>query len=180
MIEAFQSALAAGDRLRWVFARGKLSQSCFLWRFGYNFPGRVAFLALPFAVFKLACTHRTGKKANSRLRPTLERAGIGFRGSRVRVGAILTAMGRGNIRYAFRSVAGMDRLRIAARQGVRLVCVIALCEGLLACAEDRTFPSLSKITDTGSTLSPEQRDKAIQDLQKQSQTNTSAASKTAD
>ncbi len=74
----------------------------------------------------------------------------------------------------------MKKLRVRACQTASLAWVIALCGGLLACAEDRNFPSLSKIADFGTVLTPEQRDKTIQDLQRQGQSNTSAAPKTAE
>jgi hypothetical protein len=86
----------------------------------------------------------------------------------------------GRLKYAFRGVTGAEKVRGRFGHAIRLVGVIVFCGGLLACAEDRNFPSLSKITDFGSVLSPEQRDKTIQDLQKQSQTNAGVASKTAE
>jgi uncharacterized membrane protein YgcG len=55
----------------------------------------------------------------------------------------------------------------------------AICAGLTACAEDPRYPSLSKISDLGSILTPEEREKAVQDLQKQDQAHNDDAVKTA-
>jgi uncharacterized membrane protein YgcG len=65
--------------------------------------------------------------------------------------------------------AGFDteKLKIASL-GASLA-VAAICVGLTACAEDPKYPSLSKISDLGSILTPEERQKAVQDLQKQDQ-----------
>jgi uncharacterized membrane protein YgcG len=56
---------------------------------------------------------------------------------------------------------------------------MAFCAGLAACAEDPKYPSLSKITDLGSILTPEERQKAVEDLQKQDQAHNNDASKDA-
>ncbi len=61
---------------------------------------------------------------------------------------------------------------------VASVLALALCAGLTACAEDTSYPSLSKISDLGTILTPEERQKAVQDLQKQDQTHNSDAAKT--
>ena len=45
---------------------------------------------------------------------------------------------------------------------------------LTACAEDPKYPSLSKISDLGTILTPEERQKAVEDLQKQEPTRTEA------
>ncbi|HWJ17399.1 MAG TPA: hypothetical protein VNR65_01605 [Geobacterales bacterium] len=52
--------------------------------------------------------------------------------------------------------------------------VAAMCAGLTACAEDPKYPSLSKIDDLGTILTPEERQKAVQDLQRQEQSHTDA------
>lgn len=49
---------------------------------------------------------------------------------------------------------------------------ITLCAGLVACAEDRNYPSLSKISDLGSILTPQDRQKAVEELQKQDQSHS--------
>jgi uncharacterized membrane protein YgcG len=56
---------------------------------------------------------------------------------------------------------------------------LAVCVGLSACAEDPKYPSLSKISDLGSILTPEERQKAVEDLRKQEQEHSSDAVKTA-
>jgi hypothetical protein len=58
-----------------------------------------------------------------------------------------------------------SRIASAAANGI----AIMLCVGLAACAEDRNYPSLSKISDLGSILTPQERQKAVEDLQKQAQ-----------
>ncbi len=59
-----------------------------------------------------------------------------------------------------------NRIEILVAKGI----AIALCAGLAACAEGRNYPSLSKITDMGNILTPQQQQKAVQELQKQDQT----------
>ncbi len=52
---------------------------------------------------------------------------------------------------------------------------LALCAGLPACSVDPAWPSLGKISDLSNILSPEERQKAVQDLQKDNPNqNTSA------
>ncbi len=75
--------------------------------------------------------------------------------------------------------AGFDtRKRRVASLGSSLMAA-AICAGLTACAEDPKYPSLSKISDLGSILTPEERQKAVEDLQKQDQTRSADAVKTA-
>ena len=59
--------------------------------------------------------------------------------------------------------------------GVSLI-VLGMCSGLTACADDPKYPSLGKISDLENILSPAERQKTVQDLQKQDQAhaNTSA------
>lgn len=57
---------------------------------------------------------------------------------------------------------------------------ITLCAGLAACAEDRNFPSLSKISDLGSILTPQERQKAVEELQKQDQAHSNSPLKPSD
>lgn len=56
---------------------------------------------------------------------------------------------------------------------------VAVCVGLSACAEDPKYPSLAKISDLGSILTPEERQKAVEDLRKQDQAHSADAVKTA-
>ena len=57
---------------------------------------------------------------------------------------------------------------------------ITLCIGLAACAEDRNYPSLSKISDLGSILTPLERQKAVEELQKQDQAHSNSSLKSSD
>jgi uncharacterized membrane protein YgcG len=69
---------------------------------------------------------------------------------------------------------------VAFRQTARIAAVAAalfVCAGLTACAEDPKYPSLAKITGLENILSPEERQKAVQDLQKQEENHSSDASK---
>ena len=49
------------------------------------------------------------------------------------------------------------------------VLLLALCGGLSACAEDRNYPSLSKVSDLGSILTPQEQQKFVSELQKDGQ-----------
>ncbi len=42
----------------------------------------------------------------------------------------------------------------------------AFCAGLQACSSDPSWPTLSKVTDLTNTMTAEERQKAVQDLQK--------------
>ena len=70
--------------------------------------------------------------------------------------------------FASRSVdkeAASRRVRLLAVAGL----VFAFCAGLQGCASDQSWPTLSKITDLGNIMSPEERQKAVQELQKDGQ-----------
>jgi len=54
----------------------------------------------------------------------------------------------------------------------------ALCAGLSACTSDPTWPSMAKVTDLTNILTPEERQKAVQDLQKSDQGQNSNAAAT--
>ena len=69
--------------------------------------------------------------------------------------------------------AGFDTEKLKIALGASLA-VAAICAGLTACAEDPRYPSLSKISDLGTILTPEERQKAVEDLQKQEQARTDA------
>jgi hypothetical protein len=43
---------------------------------------------------------------------------------------------------------------------------LALCTGLGACSSDPSWPTIGKMSDLGNVMTPEQREKALQDLQK--------------
>ncbi len=60
---------------------------------------------------------------------------------------------------------GLGRFKAAAAAAA-----LPLCGGLQACASDTSWPSLSKITGVDNVMSPEERQKAMQDLQKNSDT----------
>ncbi len=65
-------------------------------------------------------------------------------------------------------------------RGVRLIAAaglaFALCGGLQGCASDPAWPSLAKITDLGNIMTPEERQKAVQDLQNGGNRNSSPGS----
>jgi hypothetical protein len=79
-----------------------------------------------------------------------------------------------------RAVALRIEHKINARACARLAaaCFIAMFGALLSgCAEDPKYPSLTKISDLENILSPEDRQKAVQEMQKQEQTHSSDAIK---
>jgi hypothetical protein len=43
---------------------------------------------------------------------------------------------------------------------------LALCAGLGGCASGPEWPSVAKISDVGNVMTPEQRQKALEDMQK--------------
>jgi hypothetical protein len=86
-------------------------------------------------------------------------------------------MHRAYCKFALRVGIVAEKLKIASL-GVGIV-MAAMCAGLTACAEDPKYPSLSKISDLGSILTPEERQKAVEDLQKQDQVRSADAVKTA-
>jgi hypothetical protein len=73
-------------------------------------------------------------------------------------------------KFVLRAGFNTEKLKIASL-GAGLA-VAAMCAGLTACAEDPRYPSLSKISDLGTILTPEERQKAVEDLQKQEQAHT--------
>lgn len=56
---------------------------------------------------------------------------------------------------------------------------VIVCATLSGCADSpsSTYPSLSKITGLGNILTPEERQKAVQDLEKQEQSHGQTAAK---
>ena len=51
---------------------------------------------------------------------------------------------------------------------------LLLAAGLPACTADPSWPALGKVTDLGNVLTPEERQKAVQDMQKSQTQNSSA------
>ncbi len=86
-------------------------------------------------------------------------------------------MHRAFYKFVLRAGCNTEVLKVASL-GASLVAV-ALCAGLTACADDPKYPSLSKISDLGTILTPEERQKAVQDLQKQDQAHSADAVNTA-
>ena len=70
-----------------------------------------------------------------------------------------------------------EKLKIASL-GAGIVAA-ALCASLSACAEDPNYPSLAKISGLGTILTPAERQKAVQELQKQDHARSADAVKTA-
>jgi hypothetical protein len=79
--------------------------------------------------------------------------------------------------FVLRASIVAEKLKIAGL-GAGIV-TATMCTGLTACAEDPKYPSLAKISDLGSILTPEERQKAVEDLQKQDQAHSADAVKTA-
>jgi uncharacterized membrane protein YgcG len=59
-----------------------------------------------------------------------------------------------------------------------LLAAVGSCFQLAACAEDPKYPSITKISDLDNVLTPEQRQKAMQDLEKAQQGGGTDAVKT--
>jgi hypothetical protein len=68
-------------------------------------------------------------------------------------------------RDALRCVNGGKAGRTLLRGAAIGIC-FALCAGLQACSSDPSWPTLSKISDLGNIMTAEERQKALQDLQK--------------
>jgi hypothetical protein len=86
-------------------------------------------------------------------------------------------MHRAYCKFALRVGIVAEKLKIVSL-GMGII-TAAMCAGLTACAEDPKYPSLSKISDLGSILTPEERQKAVEDLQRQDQAHGGDAVKTA-
>jgi hypothetical protein len=71
--------------------------------------------------------------------------------------------------------AASRRLRQLLAGGVAL----AICAGIQGCASDQSWPSLAKITDISNVMTPEQRQKALQELQKDGQSTPADAGQAA-
>jgi hypothetical protein len=86
-------------------------------------------------------------------------------------------MHRAYCKFVLRVGVVVEKLKIASL-GAGIVAA-TMCAGLTACADDPRYPSLAKISDLGSILTPEERQKAVEDLQKQDQAHSANAVKTA-
>jgi uncharacterized membrane protein YgcG len=86
-------------------------------------------------------------------------------------------MHRACSKFVLRAGFSIEKVNIASL-GASLA-VAAICVGLTACADDPKYPSLSKISDLGTILTPEERQKAVEDLQKQDQAAHADVMKTA-
>ena len=84
-------------------------------------------------------------------------------------------MHRAYCKFALRVGIVAEKLKIVSLG----IVTATMCAGLTACAEDPKYPSLSKISDLGGILTPEERQKAVEDLQKQDQAHSGDAVKTA-
>ncbi len=58
------------------------------------------------------------------------------------------------------------------------VLALALCTGLGACSSDPSWPTLGKVSDLTNVMTPEERQKALQDLQKGDQAQTGSTTGT--
>lgn len=87
-------------------------------------------------------------------------------------------MHRTYCKFALRAGLNVTKQQRVVRAAAGLF-AIALCAGLCACAEDMNYPSIAKIADIGRVLTPEERQKAVEDLQKQDQAHANGAVKTA-
>ncbi len=70
---------------------------------------------------------------------------------------------------ALRSLCKGNRHRISR---LAAICIaLPLCAGLPACTSDPSWPTLGKVSDLGNVMTPEERQKAVQELQKADQGN---------
>ncbi len=86
-------------------------------------------------------------------------------------------MHRAYFKFVLRAACNIERLKLGSLAAS--VMAVALSAGLTACADDPKYPSLARISDLGSIMTPEERQKAVEDLQKQNQAHSSGAVKTA-
>jgi hypothetical protein len=56
----------------------------------------------------------------------------------------------------------------SSRRAAAAIVALGLCAGLPACTDDGAYPSLAKIEDVGPVMTPEERQKAMEGLQRQS------------
>jgi hypothetical protein len=76
---------------------------------------------------------------------------------------------------ALRALRVPNTARRAAGPAAAAAFALALCAGLGGCASGQEWPSVAKISDVGNVMTPEQRQKAVQDMQKGDQGQSSAA-----
>ncbi|MBT3071027.1 hypothetical protein KKP04_09110 [Rhodomicrobium sp. Az07] len=88
-------------------------------------------------------------------------------------------MHRAEREFALRAASGCSHPVSANRVGASLL-VIGFCLGLTGCAEDLTYPSVAGIADVGTVLSREERQKAVEELQKQQNHAASGRTEVAD
>jgi hypothetical protein len=74
---------------------------------------------------------------------------------------------------AFAGKVGIAQRRLLA---AKAVLAPALCTGLGACAWDSSWPTLGKVSDVENAMTPGQRQKAIEELQKGGQGQNGSAS----
>ena len=86
-------------------------------------------------------------------------------------------MHRAYCKFVLRAGVVVEKLKIVSLGAG--IAAATMCAGLTACADDPRYPSLAKISDLGSILTPEERQKAVEDLQKQDQAHSADAVKTA-
>ena len=86
-------------------------------------------------------------------------------------------MHRAFYKFVLRAGFSIEKLKVASL-GSSLI-VAAICAGLSSCADDPKYPSLSKISDLENILTPEERQKAVEDLQKQDRAHSADDVKTA-
>jgi hypothetical protein len=68
--------------------------------------------------------------------------------------------------FALRAASDCNRPVRAGRVGASLL-VVGFCLSLAACAEDLSYPSVAGISDVGRVLTPEERQKTVEELQRQ-------------
>jgi hypothetical protein len=53
------------------------------------------------------------------------------------------------------------------QQAAAAIIALGLCAGLTSCTDDGAYPNLAKIEDIGRVMTPEERQKAVANLQRQ-------------
>jgi hypothetical protein len=65
-----------------------------------------------------------------------------------------------------RALRVQNTARRTAARAAAAAFALALCAGLGGCASSQDWPSVAKISDVGNVMTPEQRQKALDDMQK--------------
>jgi hypothetical protein len=81
--------------------------------------------------------------------------------------------------FELRAASECNRPVRAGRVGASLL-ALGFCLSLAACAEDLSYPSVAGISDIGTVLSREERQKTVEDLQKQQNHAASGRTEVAD